>query len=718
LASLEDYLSSEYLTNKQDIEALESVISKVSVLLAATGSASGWPYQYNAKDGLAAPAKLSVGTTAMVLCAIGRVIGECSLSKRYSAHLSTPQLISAFDTGFSALLDNLKDGTLGSNTFGDGNPLTLSHVVELNEVLQVDRQKKMSAAFNAVREKIDAKLKGWFGGDLARATLIEADRGEKYHQNSFVPLRAVLAARQLDITNLEDQRRFFETSLHEQLSFSTIPDSRFDPAELVFSLEGLLICAKHAVDSSLFYRVLEVLSDKQNTSAHWRPSKPFLATSTGSIFLPLSVEVANSLLRSIAEMDIGRTYDTYTSTSLSLLRRFWMWLRARAVQAHVDGVECLGWHSEHVNEPDLIHLWDTSQVLEFMLAYRELLEREIRQKTLLLSRLHCKTFGCTDLGVAKEGWKDATEKYDPSPGIDGDERVYERIGLDFVSGWADRKPKGFSMLLYGPPGTGKTTVAEELAKTLNMPLVVVTVSDFLGSGGANVESRAKAIFTTLECQRDVVILFDEIDSFLLDRDSELYRKQDSLFQFLTPGMLTKFNELRRAKQSIFVIATNYENRIDPAIKRAGRIDYSYLLPLPNAERRKRIMVSKEFPLEAFTEEVKRRSVFFGYSDLAKVAEDAGGDTSRALALFSRLSRASSPSHYIRRIKNNLEDFAPREIDDMLRLAKEADASDLLTEASREIYALDHYEEALAKLSAESQGLLSRGKTPSGTLGDI
>ena len=57
----------------------------------------------------------------------------------------------------------------------------------------------------------------------------------------------------------------------------------------------------------------------------------------------------------------------------------------------------------------------------------------------------------------------------------------------------------------------------------------------------------------LGAQSACVILFDEIDSFLLDRDSEHYRRQDTLFQFLTPGMLTKINDLRKAARSIFII---------------------------------------------------------------------------------------------------------------------------------------------------------------------
>jgi SpoVK/Ycf46/Vps4 family AAA+-type ATPase len=54
-------------------------------------------------------------------------------------------------------------------------------------------------------------------------------------------------------------------------------------------------------------------------------------------------------------------------------------------------------------------------------------------------------------------------------------------------------------------------------------------------------------------------------------------------------MLTKINDLRKAARSIFIIATNYENRIDPAIKRPGRIDKKYLLLQPDLAKRREIL---------------------------------------------------------------------------------------------------------------------------------
>src|SRR5262249_45830146 len=119
--------------------------------------------------------------------------------------------------------------------------------------------------------------------------------------NAMIGLRIAQALRtnlRSTADNLQSFRTYFETTLHEQLSYSSIQDSRFDPAELAFSLEGLLVSQPNVVDRILFLRVLDVMKHAQEQSAFWRSVKPFLATDRGMSLFPVSVEVANSLIRS------------------------------------------------------------------------------------------------------------------------------------------------------------------------------------------------------------------------------------------------------------------------------------------------------------------------------------------------------------------------------------------------------------------------------------
>ena len=148
------------------------------------------------------------------------------------------------------------------------------------------------------------------------------------------------------------------------------------------------------------------------------------------------------------------------------------------------------------------------------------------------------------------------------------------------------------MLLYGPPGTGKTAFAEDLAKALGYDMITTSPSDFTQSGEAGIEQRAKRVFDVLQSQANTVILFDEIDRLLLDRDGEKYLKQETIFQMMTPSMLTKINDLRKSARCIFIIATNYAEDIDSAIKRTGRIDEQILLLPPDRTQRERIILNR------------------------------------------------------------------------------------------------------------------------------
>jgi len=98
-----------------------------------------------------------------------------------------------------------------------------------------------------------------------------------------------------------------------------------------------------------------------------------------------------------------------------------------------------------------------------------------------------------------------------------------------------------------------------------------------------------------------------------------------MFQFMTPSMLTKINDLRQKKRSVFVIATNYAERIDSAIKRPGRIDEQILLLPPNEKRRVEIIkeivkdVKPQFTLVEI-EEIARRTPLYIYKELEYIVE--------------------------------------------------------------------------------------------------
>lgn len=132
----------------------------------------------------------------------------------------------------------------------------------------------------------------------------------------------------------------------------------------------------------------------------------------------------------------------------------------------------------------------------------------------------------------------------------------------------------FSVILYGPPGTGKTTLVESLAKTYGTDLVCLSPSDFLVGGLDNLERRATAIMQSLSLLTRGVILFDEFDSVLHTRESA--DRPKTVFDFLPGSMLPKFTALNSAAKKqrvVYVLATNYIDRLDAAAVRPGRFNH-------------------------------------------------------------------------------------------------------------------------------------------------
>ena len=145
-----------------------------------------------------------------------------------------------------------------------------------------------------------------------------------------------------------------------------------------------------------------------------------------------------------------------------------------------------------------------------------------------------------------------------------------------------------SVLLYGPPGTGKSTLLESLALTCDVDLVVVPPDSFLFAGVAGLEKQTAAIMDALGMLTHTVVLFDEFEVIIENRELLTSRLTKTQFDFLTNNVLPRLSTLHSQAEEnrvVYAAGTNFVERMDEAAIRAKRFDSSLFVFFPDAVSR-------------------------------------------------------------------------------------------------------------------------------------
>lgn len=143
-----------------------------------------------------------------------------------------------------------------------------------------------------------------------------------------------------------------------------------------------------------------------------------------------------------------------------------------------------------------------------------------------------------------------------------------------------------SALLSGPRGTGKTSLAKALAKAAGLPLVTTSVASWFGTSdghlGAVVKEQRK-FFADLRAARLCVGFLDELDA-LPSRGSLSGSSNGDFWGPVITGMLLGIDALRQACPDVVLIAaTNFIDKVDPALRRPGRFDRQIEIAPPDGE---------------------------------------------------------------------------------------------------------------------------------------
>lgn len=140
--------------------------------------------------------------------------------------------------------------------------------------------------------------------------------------------------------------------------------------------------------------------------------------------------------------------------------------------------------------------------------------------------------------------------------------------------------RGF--LLEGPPGNGKTEIAKQAARTLSLEIGNVYIR-FLDTARiaspqwGKAEEKLKNLFTISDKDGKYILLFDDIESLVINRVSSISRE----WHYSINSLIFHFLDILDPSNAIVIATTNMPELIDKALR--SRLYCIHIPELPKNE---------------------------------------------------------------------------------------------------------------------------------------
>ena len=431
---------------------------------------------------------------------------------------------------------------------------------------------------------------------------------------------------------LERTTEWAEAEVYRQLAFHSAADyASFDAMQAAFALviyvEGYLRKGRKP-NERIVTTTVGVIFSNQLPDGLWPKYRPvFHYQKKGGSAYAFLFEMLDTLLA------LGDRFPYVFKDHLKGLEASLHWAEQN-VLIKEGGRGPKGWRASHMLSQGGPEGWSTAAVFSALRRFQRLVRLYLNED--VLSEFNATRISVIDRARFDQLYDSTFMHANVEKSLKDTVRKY-LIDPHLPNGTAE--DKRYSAILFGPPGVAKTSLAEAVAYSLGWPFIHLQTSDFLSEGMGSITGRARTVFDRLKLLEQVVILFDEVEEFVRDRD-----KGELESRLMTTAMLTLIQDLRRRAKVIFIVATNRLSEFDSAVTRSGgRFDLVLLVAPPSLKEKVRMFEArlKTEPvgsetatvLGAFEEFVEKQYTdlvqYFTYNEwgvfIAGVLKDPGPD---------------------------------------------------------------------------------------------
>lgn len=443
-------------------------------------------------------------------------------------------------------------------------------------------------------------------GEAAEAELLKdkpKERAKWYKPNAYHTYWALRVVRALQThfskefnasrhrpspERLAGMRMWARQQLGIQVALHSAESSVLDSDQLAWSLATLISQPQsyrsRLPEQDLLRQALKCLFNTQETVGTWRHYAPlFHYPNVGNAYCYVFETFAAILLEALKpEAEFVRTCLKQYFPQLVKL-----WQYAVSTAEGEKGIRM--WSSGHRINPGL-ESWATASVFDFAQAFRQLVGIWTREAA--LPTLNYKI----PFPTPEKAKKKLLERSKIWTSENLDERLWTMFinpvsKVDIENELDPDRPliaEAFprAAIFFGPPGTSKTKLVSAIAGAIGWKYIELHPSHFVAEGLPNVQHTADVIFSKLMELDHAVVLFDEIDELVRERDIE----PDQFGRFLTTSMLPRLAELWKARKIMYFVATNHIEYFDRAVTRSERFDAIIFISPPSFEVKKKRIV--------------------------------------------------------------------------------------------------------------------------------